>query len=1018
MDSYLLHWGDVSATDASLKALHGPLVAFVKGVDAAAPATSIAVCGSYMTRTLVRTAPHDLDSLPAVDICVLMPSAACSEDEANKGLYEVRRAAFCASIAEHLNANVEGCEATVAKCPTRRDKSMVRVVFSGAGASGRCPIHIHPRLDGISEYLAKAAKKRAKYIGSILEDASALASLKIVHGIFSTRPNYVRAAMVLKAWAAHCGLTAAPHSPFYHSEQLQPCVFPLLIAALHEEGILAATMSEENLLRTVWVQIARGCLDGPKLSLPQLTDAFPLLNVLHRTSQRFIDVLVKPAAEEALKQTAAIDAFVAPRITFPMLFTTVLRVAYDPSIVTEGGNVSATTVHDIISYALSDRLSHAFVEIAAPGEAVIYTRVRSGDGRNKLSKGPSLEKASETDKFTKFWGAEAVSTRQFGDGSIHKCVAWGDACLSSGRTALAGHVAAADVTLPVADVTRVIVDGALRRHLSGFIAVSAAFGAVGDVVCERIGESYVDTAPIAHKTLQSASAEAIRVVNAASPALACRVVGFDVVSASVRECEPYPIRPHAALTAAESTAPLLCTAPTIEPVYCVLTIDDKNKIPDTLEAIKAMKGALCAQLSNALTESGHESYCTTISVDLVLGSGFVFRIFIAHFREVSLLRALERAPQADMLERKLFWAAQHHKYVASVLVGVHGTYSKAARLAKRWVGAMLLADFVAPEAIELLVGYSYLVPANKPRSAEEGLYRFLQLLATRDWSTPLVVDPTITVDHKKTWDREAVGMIILATYDSAQSSPFTTHTPRPMILHRLAALASGAVRAFEEGRFPSMWLCDAPSSFDAVLPLAPAMALASDRCIARAPPAPAQFRLWRAGDLAGADRQRYITQLCELEPANFCLRALRTASRDRCMIFMDAYGPQSLAVVSLSERPTPNQLRALVSSLVEAAPKGSLGHVELPPAEAPKPKQPKQEKKEKAAEEGEAPKKEKKQPQKEKKAAAKTERAEEKEEAQAEEPSKTKKQRVEKPSKDAGKPQQQKKAVKKAGGKK
>uniref|UniRef100_A0A0A9YTL6 Nucleolar protein 6 n=1 Tax=Lygus hesperus TaxID=30085 RepID=A0A0A9YTL6_LYGHE len=194
-------------------------------------------------------------------------------------------------------------------------------------------------------------------------------------------------------------------------------------------------------------------------------------------------------------------------------------------------------------------------------------------------------------------------------------------------------------------------------------------------------------------------------------AFPCKLVGFDMISESERQTAVYPHRPHYALTYHDDD---LCsgryaglsTCATIEPLHCVLTIDDsKHKIPDTLEGVALMKGALCAQLARVLNahyggnnrggadcrhtdneaidgknkakqkynsnndnkKSSHSpqndeddkpkyrirSFCTTHSVDLV-HCGFLFRLYIAHYREVSLLKALGRANEAALLEQRLF----------------------------------------------------------------------------------------------------------------------------------------------------------------------------------------------------------------------------------------------------------------------------------------------------------------------------------------------------------------------------
>eukprot|EP00656_Telonema_subtile_P035308 TRINITY_DN39287_c0_g1_i1.p1 TRINITY_DN39287_c0_g1~~TRINITY_DN39287_c0_g1_i1.p1 ORF type:complete len:311 (+),score=34.78 TRINITY_DN39287_c0_g1_i1:87-935(+) len=229
---------------------------------------------------------------------------------------------------------------------------------------------------------------------------------------------------------------------------------------------------------------------------------------------------------------------------------------------------------------------------------------------------------------------------------------------------------------------------------------------------------------------------------------------------------------------------------------------------------------------------GVESFCTVHSVDFVK-DGFLFRVYIAHYREVSLLRALEKRPQADMMERKLFWASQHSSFVGSCYTSVYSAYSLATRLAKRWVGAMLMGEFIGPEVVELMVARGF-TGRNKPRSGGEGFARFLELAATFNWKTEaLIVDATSrsVTDKMPVWDRALQGMCIVAPYDDEAKSPFTQVTPRPMIVERLAALAAQALRAFNQGAMMTLFEVDTKTSFDFTLPLSNAIQLCPDRCV-------------------------------------------------------------------------------------------------------------------------------------------------------------------------------------------
>ena len=71
------------------------------------------------------------------------------------------------------------------------------------------------------------------------------------------------------------------------------------------------------------------------------------------------------------------------------------------------------------------------------------------------------------------------------------------------------------------------------------------------------------------------------------------------------------------------------------------------------------------------------------------------------------------------------------------------SYSSTVRLAKRWISAQMLDQFILSEALELVVAHLFLHPAPYSVTAtpQTGFLRFLKLLSTHDWKTdPLIVN--------------------------------------------------------------------------------------------------------------------------------------------------------------------------------------------------------------------------------------------------------------------------------------
>ncbi|KAH9589395.1 hypothetical protein LSM04_008028 [Trypanosoma melophagium] len=557
--------------------------------------------------------------------------------------------------------------------------------------------------------------------------------------------------------------------------------------------------------------------------------------------------------------------------------------------------------------------------------------------------------------------------------------------------------------LPAAVVMARVLEYALRRHIAPEVRVHQLMSGLHGILYERVGGEWRDAAPLVQKTLMEACRD-VETMVAAIPRtlLPCKLTSLDIIAPTERYTATFPIRPHLALTYTtdDLTQPCfagLSTAPVIEPIHAVLTIDDKNKIPDTPEAIAKIKGAICAQLSKVLQEyygkenskgkkknirwkkegdshQGQEGVqekknfcvrtsCTNHSVDIIY-KGFLFRLYIAHYREVSLLKALQRESEAAMIERKLFWSVQHAKFLRTIAFG-HYSYATATRLANRWLSSMVLLEFILPEAVELLVADAYL-GSNPPKTSEAGFMRFLQLLATHDWSTPLVLP--YAVDDKVQADAAALvrtmgdqqGMFIATPYAPLES-PFTAHTPRPMIMHRVVQLAKNAMVLLLnliEGRGNSTEIEAAlftpdPRVFDFHMAFHPHLLLQPDRALT--PPfaelhtdiiegseaegegvfnnhisdgsavspnlgstsattgkvsslatgiSPLRSsRVWQLDELEEEKSRFYLTELVEREPAAHVVRTVRAVTRDRCMVFFDCIAPRDIYVITITPSP-------------------------------------------------------------------------------------------------------------------
>lgn len=881
--------------------------------------------GSFLLRTCVRQVPFpDVHAERGVgaDLVVTIPEAKCNAVDLQDGRYLHCRHQFLKEVAGYLrqiaagaakksagsaahhhdsdgdedDAHTSSRQAAVNVaaasrlgrmevelvnlhgCYANAEKKVIRLRFRRRNARASAPayetfqvyVHFRPAFHSARVTSAAATRKHPFYSYSILEDYLIPAHLKRLHEMCVASTGLRRAVVILKCWAHHVGLMSAASG---HPEGLNGFILSAMVLRLLEEGIVSTTMSDDNAVRAVWVQLSRGYFT-PTTSSGSSGLAIPVaeergevavlrlqgevMNVLFRSSATFFRQVVQRAAEEALQCARAADVFNQTAFQPLQLRHDVALTIHTQSLTRRAGGrhaessdddddggdgaaagdetctdnvdrsvavkrVTTTTpsraeavqvVQRTLDTALRNRASYLTVWCTAPGVMQVAVQLSSeADGRNRLTRGPPIEEADAVAAFNEFWGSSITSTRQYPDGAIYRCVLWSFPEDVGAHTTLA---------LSASTVTRRVVEYALRKHVDAQAVVSVLLGGLEGFLVERVGAEWRDAALLMQKSLMDA-VKAVQKMLADLPrtALPCKITGFDVISQSERMTEVFPVRPHLALT--NTTDNLnsdafigLSTAPTIEPIHCVLTIDDNHKIPDTMDAIAVMRGAICAQLAKYI-QSHHGgggaagakkadpassnakvvSFCTSHSVDII-HSGFLFRIYVAHYREVSLLRALKKDREADVLEQKLFWSVQHAKFLRTIAYG-HPSYSNAVRLAKRWVSAMMLYEFVLPETVELLVANAYLGSSGVPKTAASGFLRFVQLLATYDWSAPLVLpfsddSPEAAAAAslvRKLQDQQA---LFIATPYAPTESPFTAITPRPMVMHRLVQLAKGVVQ--------------------------------------------------------------------------------------------------------------------------------------------------------------------------------------------------------------------------------
>lgn len=926
-------------------------------------------------------------------------------------------------------------EQPIHRCFGASEKSILCIRFRRSTQAAAAPhpyetvylnLHFRPAVHTARATGHKVVRKHPLYSYLVLEDYLMPVHLRRLHKFCVAYPSLRRAVVLLKCWAQHVGLHA-PSSG--HSEGLNGFIIAAMVLHLTEAGILTPGMSEEAAARSVLRQISTGYFRSPPAPVAGSTHRLPAveekgeacvlhlqgetINVLFRSSPQYFQMAVETAAAEALADASLpLIEFMQqlPFLPLHLRFGVHLEVtgypALHPSDAAAGGSsglqgssqyvspavARARRIRTVAMTAMCSKATDLTVCATGPESVDITIQlVSEAEGRSRLTRGPLIEDTEAVEAFNSFWGVERTSTRQFPDGSIHRCVLWeGVESATATTTQVVQHVLQYALQRHRSDVC--VDDDNEDDSPSAAITVQPFLGQLEPFLYEELGEGqWRDAVPVVYKSLRVAWTSLHKMVaELPKRSLPCVITTFDTISPSERMMEAFPVRPSLALLSTSAAAiqssgkggdgipPGLSLSADVEPVYCVLTIDDKGKIPDSVEAIGVMKAAIGAQLAKILESTyaqkpaadekkkEHQEGSGATSapapqltafghphgVDVVY-QGYLFRIFVAHYREVSLMRALQMNTQADLLEQKLFWSVQHTHFLRSVAFG-HSTFPTAVRLAKRWVSAMCLYEFVLPEAIELIVAHAYLHERAPPLNAVAGFYRFLEILSTHDWKGQPLVLPSSEAAAATAASaaagapvaRREDGMTIYSPY-APTDSPFTRSTPRPMVLHRLVALAAQALglillslrRQHQQGLSSverQLFTTD-PSVFDGHIVLeSRGLLLHRDRALQPSSSSAGAVvttdpqsirRIWQWDELQPEERRAYLRPRIEYNPAAQLVRAVRAALRDKAMVFYDTLGPTVLHFIAL----TPHAPRsiAVVKELARVACEASRGVLQM-----------------------------------------------------------------------------------------
>ncbi|XP_028408170.1 nucleolar protein 6-like isoform X2 [Dendronephthya gigantea] len=436
---------------------------------------------------------------------------------------------------------------------------------------------------------------------------------------------------------------------------------------------------------------------------------------------------------------------------------------------------------------------------------VVGYHLNTDAAHSVLQKGPNADNA-EAKEFREFWG-EKSELRRFQDGTISEAVVWDCENACDKRKICQNIIKYILHSHGCIDPSNILFtsDG-LDSLLKQKVKLTSSNKKNDKHFENGTGEEAIQAVIRSYESLVKLLRQldlplAVHSIQGLSPVLRGTEV-FPAVPMSVRENAEHDSLKRTTLPVSTEKCPPWCPANEV-----LIQFETSGQWPDDLEAIQRIKAAFLLNIASILKNDHRLSaVATTQHVD-VLKDGFVFRVKLAHYREMVLLKngegnensgaVMENSGQE--LERILV----HLPLLSSIIHGIQQQYSSfggSVRLAKRWVSSHMLLSYFPEECIELIMAHIYLhpFPYTTPASPTTGFVRFLYLLSTFDWKNSTMIlnfnDSLKAVDCQEiqshfTNNRNRLPAMVIATPEDKFSSYWTRKSPCSMILNRVTVLA-------------------------------------------------------------------------------------------------------------------------------------------------------------------------------------------------------------------------------------
>ncbi|XP_035900786.1 nucleolar protein 6 [Anopheles stephensi] len=422
---------------------------------------------------------------------------------------------------------------------------------------------------------------------------------------------------------------------------------------------------------------------------------------------------------------------------------------------------------------------------------------------NLVDKGPEAIDTAASEAFRAFWQGKA-ELRRFKDGSITESCVWGEATDPIGQKRL---------------IVRSIVQFLLQAHLD-----------IPDSNVRYLANQFeLAIAPFPkqklHQTIEERSLAVIRAFDTVGrmmrdleklPLTIHAILGTDPV---FRYTDPDPPRPTASGVLVGGRLVFLSA----KPIHATIQLEASGKWPADLEAIRRLKTAFYLRIADSITKTAANSSNKPLAQAYneyldVLYENFLFRFVIIHQREITILREYLADNKVTRLQQDtdesiaLEMQATILPKLTGFLHGLHQQYfsfGSVAAIAKRWLYSQLIDTYLWPdECTELLLAAIYLnQPLQPPIQPQTGFLRWLQFVASTDWSKEMIVvnlndelsSETIEQVEKEFYERRQnfPPLTIVTPADEGKYGLFGRRAPTVEILNRVTLLAQAATKLID-----------------------------------------------------------------------------------------------------------------------------------------------------------------------------------------------------------------------------